>query len=225
VKPRIALLVIGDGREDLRAETLRSFARATPEWEGGPIVSILDAEHKLGFAGAIREGWRQLRELKGLGFDYVFHLEEDWRFDRALDLTAMAHLLEAQPGLAQVALRRGPVNIAERKAGGVVEMWPQEYQQRSLVIRPYANRRAGPLLASGDQHIYWLQHELYFTTNPSLYTRELVEQMDWPARAGSEAEFTKDCLRAGYRFALWGARDTGAWITHTGTDRRTGTGY
>lgn len=223
--PRIALLTIGDGRDLLQDATMRSLDEAlggSGENYAVPpgitsVVRVDDRAHELGFAGAIRHGWDTLRALGG--FDYVLHVEEDWRFDRALDLALMADVLDAHPHLAQVALRRGPVNQQERAGGGVVEMWPDEYQERSLVVEPI---RTGRRMVGKRAH--WLEHSLYFTTNPSLYPRELLN-LDWPLVPGSEAAFTQTCRDHAYRFALWGARDSGTWVTHTGTDQRSGTGY
>jgi len=213
-QPKIALLVIGDGRDHLKAATIRSFARATIE---GPlaliVVEVDDREHRLGFGGAIRHGWDLLRARRE-DFDYVFHLECDWRFDRPIDLAAMAGLLKGDPRLAQVALRRGPVNAAEWDTGGVVEAWPHMYDDAEYW---------GP--ETPDTSCPYLDHGLYFTTNPSLYPRRLIERLDWPEGDRSEATFTTICLQAGLRFALWGSRAGGAWITHTGTHQRIGTGY
>lgn len=214
--PRIALLVIGDGRDRLQLETLRSLATAL----GGVLgertpsgfveaVFVDDRTHRLGFCGAIQEGWRQLREVhRETDFDFVFHLEEDWRFDRALNLADMVEVLRQDPPVCQVALRRGPVNAYEERAGGVVECWPDEYEERKALVE--------------NRYRPYLRHALYFTTNPCLYRWHLVRDEDWPDSPRCEEAFTQAMLAKGRRFALWGPR-AGTWITHTGN--RTGTGY
>lgn len=210
--PRVALLVIGDGRDALREDALRSFhARA----QGGRVVTTVEVDdryHSRGFCGAIQQGWRLLGGLLDLepgAFQYVFHLEEDWVFERDFDLARMADLLDSRAGLAQVALRRGPETDDERAAGGVVETWPDEYDDKALI------------LPSGDEHPF-LEHSLFFTTNPSLYRVSLMAR-GWPSEPRCEAVFG-DALRAqGWRFAYWGARDSGAWVRHTG--KRRGRGY
>lgn len=212
--PRVALLVIGDGRDKLHDATIRSFADAISAHGFqvlDPIVRVDDREHALGFCGAIQEGWRRLRISTGAEFDYVFHLEEDWRFDRPVDLAAMADLLDAYPALAQVALRRNAVAPAEIKAGGLVELWPDEYLDKCL---------------DGDERALeypWLDHGLYFTTNPSLYRASLLDRA-WPNGPGCEEAFSRALIADGFRFAMWGSRRGGPWITHTGKTR-TGTGY
>lgn len=214
--PRVALLTIGDGRDDLLADTRDSLAYALGRDPGDLLgafaehVHVDDRAHRLGFGGAIRQGWARLRDL-GRSIDYVFHLEEDWRFDRAINLDHLAAALAANPPLAQMALRRHAVNAYEERAGGVVECWPDEYEERRALVPP------GRWLA-------YLEHGLYFTTNPSLYHRTLIERGDWPEGRGSEAAYTQQLLARGRRFALWGSRAGGPWITHTGTIR-TGGGY
>jgi len=212
--PRVALLTIGDGRDHLLARTTASlYEHVAPPEAWATHVHVDDRAHRLGFAGAIRRGWEILRALEG--FEYVFHLEEDWLFDRDVDLAGMARLLREYPALAQVALRRNAVNAQERLAGGVVEMWPDEYLEKALTTVVLSDGTVG--------RIEWLEHGLYFTTNPCLYPVELIEHRLWPDTPGSEAAFTAELLRLGYRFALWGPRK-GTWVTHTGHDR-TGVGY
>lgn len=207
----IALLTIGDGRDDLLAATLDSLAHALDREPGDVLgaftchVHVDDRRHRLGFCGAIAEGWRRLRELDG--WEYVLHVEEDWRFTRALNLDAMGYLLECQPDLVQIALRRNPVAPAELAAGGVVELWPEQYADRAL----------------GE--LRWLEHVLFFTTNPSLYRRDLLGYT-WPSSApgGCEAQFGERLKADGWRFAYWGERSDPPWVEHTGTIR-TGRGY
>lgn len=214
--PRIALLLIGDGRTTLKHATMLSFhTNAT----GAPIAFIVevdDSAHQLGFCGAIREGWAKLRELPG--WDYVIHVEEDWLFDRPVPLGLMADLLDAQPQLAQVALMRGPVAPAELKAGSLVAMWPDEYARKTFFAEPHPDDPAPNMSRALD----YLEHRLYFTTNPSLYRRELVEQNTWPEGPGCEAAFTRRMVADGRSFACLGHGEP--WITHTGT-KRTGKGY
>lgn len=215
---RVALLTISD-RPDLLADTIASLAEALDRDEGDVLSAFAthahvdDREHRLGFGGAIRYGWERLRGRAD--FDYVLHVEDDWRFDAPVELGAMADLLDARPELAQVALRRNPVNDVERKAGGVVEMWPDEYADRAMtIVEPDCSGR----------ELAWLDHELYFTTNPSLYRRSLLD-LEWPDCPASEQVFTAKCLRAGLRFALYGTRAEAPRVTHLGDNRREGRGY
>lgn len=215
--PRVALLVIGDGRDALREQALDSFARHAGGAYVSPIVQIDDRHHRLGFCGAIQAGWRELAERHAAEpFDYVFHLEEDWLLLRDVALDAMSDLLDAYPALAQVALRRGAENDAERAAGGLIGLWPDEYLDKTL----YTGREA----EGHREAIAWLEHGLFFTTNPSLYPARLVEH-GWPSAPRCEEVFGEGLKHLGYRFAYLGTRLDEPWIAHTGSGQRQGKGY
>lgn len=215
--PRIAVLLIGDGRDEIRSETLTSFAAQVSGYQLGGVVYVDDRRHSMGFGGAIRHGWEYLSVLLGNAqaseqsppFDFVFHLEEDWAFPAPINVRHLAQILASDIALAQCALRRGPVNAVERAAGGLVEMWPDEY------------REAGVITPEGA--IAFLQHQLYFTTNPSLYRTSLT-LLGWPEGERSEEAFTRRCLQHGFSFASFGPRGSPPSIEHLGHER-TGTGY
>jgi hypothetical protein len=217
MRPRVALLVIGDGRDHLRQATVDSLAAAIGIDYGDPssvgrhlvgMVTVDDREHKLGFCGAIQQGWQRLRDAP-FEFDYVFHLEEDWLFERPFNLAHLAALLDAEPRLAQVAFRRNAVAPAEKRAGGLVELWPQMYEEKRW--------------SDGEIVVDYLEHSLYFTTNPSLYRRSLIDST-WPDGPRCEETFGEALVAHGYRFALLGRHADRPWVRHTGTIR-TGTGY
>lgn len=157
-----------------------------------------------GFGGAIRNAWRF---LTGVSEEHVFHLEDDFVFNRPLSLYPMMELLENLPGLSQVALRRQPWNDNEAAAGGIVELHPDAYTEHSCC----------------PEHI-WLEHRQFFTTNPSLYPRTLCSR-GWPAGEHSEGHFSLELLEDPYvKCAFWGGRDSGEWVEHIG-HTRAGTGY
>lgn len=227
----IAVLVITDGRSAYLAECVASLRKHLH----GPIAEMwmyddtgdaqyrealaqtypefvhINAGPRQGFAGAIHYAWEMLRLTSGA--DYVFHVEQDFRFNRDIDLAAMAGLLDDQPHLAQIALRRQPWNDAERAAGGIVEQHPASYADCTDGARE------------------WLEHRLFYTTNPSLIRRSLVAR-GWPLVPRSEGEYSHYLLRTGtpeatpeqVRFAYWGRRDDAPWVEHIG-HQRTGTGY
>lgn len=157
---------------------------------------------RIGFSGAIQMGWRVLGDS-----DYVMHLEDDFTLTRHWHVQAVLDVLEEHPHLAQMALRRQPVNDQEIAAGGIVECWPNEY---TAVTDTWGHS--------------WLEHRLFFTTNPSIYPRSVVNR-GWPSGAGSEGEFSRrlfDNPQAVCGF--WGKRDDPPWIIHIG-EVRTGKGY
>lgn len=196
----IALLLIDDGRFDYRDRCLASASQLLPPLD--VCIEVNDPDHELGFAGAIQAGWDAVLES---GADYVFHLEADFTFNVHVPLEQMIEILDREPGLAQVALKRQPWNASERIAGGIVEQHPDSYVERQ--------RRWGR----------WTEHDRFFTTNPSVYRASLCER-GWPQRAESEGHFTKQLRDDGFTFAFWGGKFSPPTVTHIGR-HRAGKGY
>lgn len=228
----IALLVITDGRRDCIQQTIPSALAMLEgpitrrvlyddsgdpyhrEWLANEFPTfelIWHPEGRQGFGGAIRTAWTHLAHADER---YVLHLEDDFTFNHPISVGGMVQLLQAFPHLVQVVLRRQPWGTREELAGGVVEMHPDAYEEHTL--GKYA----------------WLEHRLFFSTNPSLYRRTLCTAADWPTGPESEGHFTHHLLRHGspevdgehIRFAYWGARDSDLAVTHIGKDR-VGVGY
>lgn len=202
----VCLLLISDGRDELRDRTLASVDEHLPPSDA--LIEIDDRDHRLGFAGAIAEGWRA---AIGRGAKYVFHLEADFVFKRPVELDAMRELLELRPELAQVALKRQAWNDREKAAGGLVEADADDFTERAE-------------LSGGRVHV-WTEHQRFFTTNPSLYRTELCHR-GWPQRRNSEGNFTLDLLRdkPDTRFAFWGSKFDTPAVEHIGVERA-GHGY
>jgi hypothetical protein len=223
----IALVVFTDGRVDCIEDTIRSAeeqlhgsitARLINDDSGdveyrvwlietfGPLgfELISPAIKRQGFGGAIRHAWNHVRNLRE---PFVFHLEDDFTFNRRVDVDDMAFMLAGQPHLVQLALRRQPWNDAELAAGGIIEQHPADYLQ----VMDMRGR-------------YWLEHRRFFTTNPSIYRRSLTRRA-WPDGENSEGRFTHELLAdPNLRFALWGRRDDTPWVEHIG-HQRAGTSY
>lgn len=228
---KIALLVMTDGRDDLLARTLASansalvgpLSRLVIHDDTGDLVhrghlreilhdahlkhpscEVIGGPDRRGFGGAYANAWTY---MAGLDVDFVFGLEDDFTFNRLVDLAAMAGVLDEHPNLVQLALRRQPWNAEERAAGGIVEQHPDDYTDRA------------------DRHGHeWLEHRKFFTTNPSLYRRSLCER-GWPQVEFSEGTFTHQLLAdPAVKFAFWGARGSGEAVTHIGVERA-GVGY
>lgn len=158
-----------------------------------------------GFGGAIREAWSYCRHLDER---FIFHLEDDFLFNREVPLSDLVAVLESNPHLVQLALRRQPWNDVERAAGGVIETHPEAYTE-----------------ATDEDGRRWLEHRLFFTTNPGVYRTDLTWRHPWPRGLRSEVVFTNNLLRSPrVRFGYWGARDSGEWVEHIGEERH-GTGY
>lgn len=181
---------------------MESFFEHAYGFEATVTVEVDDSEHELGFCGAVREGWARLRSIADeREFDYVWHAEEDFEYLAPIPIHRMANLLDDHPRLAQVALRRGPANDREREAGGVIE------------------------LVQHTVHEEWIEHQSFYTTNPHLARRSLIEQHDWPEAPECEGRFGYALMHAGFSSAYWGPPgEDGIMVKHTGITR-TGTGY
>lgn len=195
----VCLLVISDGRYEYLGRTMASAARLLPQLDY--FVHVNDEDHALGFAGAVREGWRRALETDA---DFVFGLEQDFIFNRPVPVHDMTHVFTHQRHLVQMALMRQPANPAERAAGGVEELDPLAYR----------------LVQWGD--LIWREHRKFVTTNPALWPRWVVER-GWPEGELSEGRFGLDLFAESpsYHAGYWGE---GVWVEHIG-EERAGLGY
>jgi hypothetical protein len=228
----VGVLVITDGREDYLQPCIQSaMANLTgpiSEWwmyddtgddtyRAGlerryPTFEHFNVGPRQGFGGAIAAAWAHLAEHSAARF--VFHLEADFTFRRPVDVGHMSAVLVDRPHLAQLALVRQAWNADEAAAGGVVQRAAAEFTACS----DYAGRA-------------WLEHRLFWTTNPGLYRRSLLD-VGWPAGDQSEGVFglrlleggTPEAEPADVRFGYWGRPDDPPWVTHIG-HTRAGTGY
>ena len=181
----------GDGsyREELRA--------AFPDFD------VIGQPTRQGFGGAIRSAWAA---LSGRPERFVFHLEDDFTFNAPVDTPSMRRVLDRNPQLVQLALRRQPWNPDELAAGGIVEQHPDAYTDCS------------------DGLSHWLEHRRFFTTNPSVYRSTLMAR-GWPEGERSEGVFGLQlCESPGIRFGFWGERTDPPAVHHIG-DHRGGVGY
>lgn len=179
-----------------------------------PEYRLIAPVFNLGFGGAISNAWDHLRWHSSA--EFVWHQEDDFTFNRKIDLHEMMHVLNARPHLVNLALRRQPVNEVEKHHGGIVECWPNEYHDREM----YAE------MEDGVRKLSWLEHRLFFTTNPGMYRRQLMIDFNWPTQPNSERMFSDAVLASDpeAQFGYYGSRDSGEAVHHIG-DVRTGTGY
>jgi hypothetical protein len=166
-------------------------------------IGAVGPAQRLGFGGSMASMWRYLD--RRCVSDFVFMVEDDFVFDRPVDLVPMIDTLRENPHLRQVALLRGPAYPREIEAGGIIEQYPERYT---------------PIHQNGHSRI---EHREYFTTNPCVFRRSLVREQPWPDVASSERVYTATLNRDPQaRFAYWG--DGAPWIRHIGAERA-GTGY
>jgi hypothetical protein len=150
------------------------------------------------FTAGMQAMWGYLRKrAKG---DYIFQVEDDFTYERDVDLVPMIAALRRNPHLVQMALLRDPCYADERETGGILG-WPL----------PAFTFREG-----------WFEHRQFFTLNPSLFRKSLTDR-PWPVGRHSETLFGKTVLNdSRARAAFWG--DGSEWIRHIG-EVRAGVGY
>jgi hypothetical protein len=168
-----------------------------------PEYEKIHHKEKRGFCGAVQSGWAVAAESR-----FTFWLEDDFLFMRPVPLTHMMNVLTENPHLAQLALLRQPWSPEEQKAGGIMQMWPDEYTEVT------------------DGHSTWVEHTLFYTTNPSLFRGELARNNPWPDGPACEGKFSEQ-LRASdpeIRFAFWGQKFEPHRVLHIG-EERVGLGY
>lgn len=241
----VAVVIVSDGRDEYLAECVKSLGmlmegydfKISERWlhdDTGneeyrkelasryPQFVHINGGERQGCAGAFQSVWRQLRVHTRA--THIFLIEQDFVFLRRINLYQMEWLLRWNPHLAQVALRRQAWNPEEKFSGGVVELHPDWYEDKS-----HTDRYNDP-----DNFLQWLEHSAFFTTNPSLFRSTLLS-VPWPAHQEgtySESLFHRHLILHGtpevpgdrVRYAYWGARNSGTWVEHIG-HQRVGMGY
>lgn len=214
----IAVVVLTAGRDDYLARTIESFEAMT----AGNVTHRLMIDDS-GSPDHLRElrveypsfkvhgGWKQLGQPAAIGMaltllrdvsaPYVFWLEEDFTFDRAVDLDALTQLLHHSPHIWQAQLLRHAWFKGEVAAGGIIERDPEEY-----------DRVDGPL---GTR----FEHRMWWTWNPAMFRREQIVHRQYPDSPRHEWDFGRQILNEDpiRRFAFVG--DGSPCVTHIGERR------
>lgn len=118
VPGNVTVCVTSCNRLDLLDRTLSSFCRFNP---GGRLLISEDCADPQVAAG-VQERYPHARVLWGdrrvgitasidrlyqaVETDYLFHLEDDWEFNGAVNWTAAVACLEQEPGLSNICVRR-----------------------------------------------------------------------------------------------------------------------
>lgn len=183
-------------------ESITPELTAIAERHGFYVVSQAD-QRGPDFTRSMVRLWRYLASRRD-AFEYVFLAEDDFVYERDVDLGEMIGVLDAHPELVQVALLRDAFYAAEREKGGVLGHPLEAFTPASM---------------NGSR---WLEHRRFFTLNPTIFRRGLTSK-PWPTAQHSEAVFGRQLFAEGNaRSALWG--DGENWISHIG-QVRAGTGY
>ena len=214
----IALVIITDGRLEYLVETLDSIeanlhgdfaARIIIDDSGdetyrawlvdsyGPRYIVIHHAQRRGLAAAVRTAWTT---ALAAGADYVWHAEDDMVYSAPVDVEEIAGLLAEHPGLAQISLKRQPVNAEEIEAGGFMQRSPGEWHQR-------------------DGYVV---HRTLFTFNPCLVPRRIIELAMREPGDGLERGITETLLAHDYTFAVLGMIEDEPLIQHVGEHRSAG---
>jgi len=194
--------------DDSGDQAYREWLTATFEPQGFWVMPI--GPERVGQDRALQIVWKHLGREVYADHSYVFFCEDDFLFERDVDLDAMRSTLDARPYLAQMALLRQPWFPGEVKAGGIIERDPDEYTQ--VLGLP------GEMLVG----TCWWEHRLWFSLNPSLFRRDICK-LERPIGKRHEWRFSRQlCEDPEVRFGLWG--DGTPWCRHIG-DQRVGHGY
>ncbi|MCV7174884.1 glycosyltransferase family 2 protein [Mycolicibacterium sphagni] len=171
------LVFIDDSGDAANARALADYGR---------VVEV----DRRGYTAAMTEA---CKEANG---EMVFWLEEDFTFNRPVDLDELAAQLEERPYLAQIVLLRQPVYPGELLAGGVIEHC----------------ERVGHRFTEVDGLI---EHTAFFSGNPGVWAGA-VSQVGWPQTEWSEHTMRHTMMSKGYRFALLPGQAVTHWGEHSG---------
>jgi hypothetical protein len=160
---------------------------------------VVGPKKPVDFTAGMQAMWTYLRKRsKG---DYIFQVEDDFEYDRPVDLASMIAVLRREPTVVQMALLRDACYDDERETGGILG-WPE----------PAFTFREG-----------YFTHRLFWTLNPCLF-RKSVTDRPWPAGHHSETIFGKTLLNdKNVSMGFWGDGQA-PWIRHIG-EVRAGVGY
>jgi hypothetical protein len=213
-----ALLVVTDGRRAYLVETMRSLRVSLQPWppdrfliddSGDPdyrawlqaefpdFVQVGDGARR-GFAATLACGWGTV--LAYSEATHIWHAEDDFTYNELVDLPAMAAILDRNPHLAQLALKRQPVNDVEREAGGFMETRPGAWTQRDG----------------------WIEHQTNFTSNPSQIPARVARLCVGSDVRLDELTMSDLLMAEGYGFGYLGRIEDRPRVTHIGGHRMEG---
>lgn len=218
----IALVVVTDGRREYLARTVASLRENLRPWpghrymvddSGDATYSALLADAyggdfevhshfgREGFVATVKDAWQVA--TKEAAVEYVAYAEDDFTYNVPVDLEHMMWVLDRNPHLAQLALKRQPVNSDERAAGDITRVFPGEWQQRPT----------------------YTEHTRNFTTNPCLIPRRVIQLVLRAKADTAEMALTWFLQGQGYTFGFVGDLDDAPRVHHIGEHRSPGARY
>ena len=222
----ITTLIFTDGRDELLKQCITSLDQhvSFPQEDRRVIVDdtgeaahwdylqkvyprciVLPHLKKIGFCRTISTAWQWVLN-SSIWTEYVFHVEDDFIFQRPVSLGDLIEVLDKNQDVAQLALKRQPVNNTEVEAQDLYRARPGQWEQKKT-----------------GEH-YWLKHRNFFTTNPSLYPFSILQHIKLWEACECEGRFGIYLQTFGLSFGYWGTLEDPPWVLHSGLLRK-GTGY
>jgi hypothetical protein len=214
---KTALVVITDGRPYL-AETIASlekyvhgdFAIRIIVDDSGdsaysdmlhdtysPEYVVISHDTRSGLAQAVRTAWNAAIVA---GASYIWHAEDDMVYTQHVYISAMQELLQANPKLAQLSLKRQPVNAQDIAAGGFMETHIEDFTDRDGYVA----------------------HSTLFTFNPCLIPIDVAYLSLAANHDGLERGVTDTLLAQGWHFGVLGSKADAPLVDHIGHTRSQG---
>lgn len=216
----VALILVTDGRSDCLVRTTHALQEHLigtldysliiddsgdtryAQWLDSLYPSFQIVHHVLrrGFAGAVISAWENIPPC-----DFALTCEDDMVLREDVRISDMVTILEGNPSLAQVVLKRQAWNSDEVAAGGIIEQHPDEYTD----METYG--------------VKWCKHSRFYSTNVNLQPYH-VTRLGWPNVEHSEGIFGAKVKEYGYSFGFLGHKLEAPRVEHIGT-QRVGTYY
>ena len=185
--PFFKKVMINDtGNVDYSSQLLREYG---DEWH------IISHQVNQGLSGSIRSLWEFAKDLD---VDYIFHLEEDFTFYEQIEIEKLLSAFDSN--IAQVSLKRQPVNYEEAHYGGFMERDRHTYVEYK----------------KGD--VAYSAHRNFFTLNPGLYPRWIVD-LGWESGWGEKEFGDRLFLNSDVKCAYYGTVDDPPKVNHIGSYR------
>lgn len=216
----VALCVLSDGRFDYLMETLDSLKESNDLPFKQKVILVDGNSDALSFLRKFLPGWQIWANSNrcGLAYSvkalwktvekdmkYIFHLEEDFTFNEYVDIYRMIEVLEKNPHLAQMLLKRQPWGSEEPKYGGYVEMNPDSYEEKT------------------DGVNVWCEHRNFFSLNPCVIPKRIID-LGWHddnERGFASMIFEDPNIKCG----LWGSKFDPPKVNHIGVIQNHGGQY
>ena len=166
-----------------------------------PFLERLHHPERRGLGGCFKSA---LEVVLGTDADWAFMVEDDTPILRDVILTPMADVLNSNPSLSQLMFMRPPFNSEEIRAGGVYQLNPDAFIERT----------------NGTER--WVEHDRWYGFQPHLTSRRVIECIVANAIDFLELGVTDALKPAGYHFGYWGALTDPPLCDHAGQARSTG---